>query len=406
MSLTYLFKFTLINIYQTKWRNLLGVSGLAVSVILLVYLISIGNGFNNLIVSQLNNPTAQKTITVTPGNTGMLKITQDQISSFKDYSGVEKIDEEIDFGGKLSFNGSTSDAMALAVEPDYFDQNSISLPKDVTLQATTAAEPQPIVVSNSLAKLFGFNKPSNFVGQAVLLDYTQTKATSKDLFENDVDSKVIQAKQFRVVAAIPGTNQPTVYFPYSIAVADGATFDSQITVSAANTDVVPGIRAKIESEGYTTSNVNDSINNVNSFFSFLNFLLFVIGLIGIVATTLGLLNLGAASFNSRIKEFAWLKVLGMKNFQIRLTLVFEQAILSFAATIGGILISIAFGLITNIIVKMMAQKNGYTYAAVYQTPIGATVALLLASLLFGVIVGLISSRNIYATNPKLGLKHD
>lgn len=406
MSLIYLFKFALKKVLQTKWKNLLGVSGVIISVVLMVFLVSIGNGFNTIVDAELNNPIAQKTILVRPGKTEMLKITQDNINSIKDISGVEKIEEQIELSGKYSFKGSTADVLVQGVSPGYFQLNSIELPPKVELITAQAVESQPIIINFNLAKMFGFKKVKDFVGQEIVLDYTLTKSNSKTLLTNDVNEKTISGKKFRVLAVVEDGGQPTVYAPYSIVSADGADFDSKIQVLTANPYVVSTIRAKIESKGFTTENIVDSIKNIHSFFSMLNIFLLIIGLIGIIASTLGLLNLSAVSYSSRITEIAWLKVMGMSNTSIRLALVFEQIIISFFAFLVGLIISILFGLIVNFIVEINAIRGGYSYMGIFKLSPIFTTLLIIFSLLFGLFIGLISSKKIYSSRIKLGIKHD
>lgn len=396
-------KIAIINIYGQFWRIIFGTSGLIIAVTALVFFVSFGYGLDRIVTSQMKNENNNKLIYINSADPSTVQLNSEAAQKISEITGVVRVDEIVNLPGKFSFDGSSVEFALSATTPDYFKDNSIELPEKVELVEAAGQEAQPIIITNALAQVFDKKNPKNLLSQEVYIDYTLTKDTTRDLFETDVSKRIIEGKKFRVVAILKSGNSAYGYIPYSYVLSNGVDYASSGEVIVDDIQNIDSIRAKIEAKGFSTYSSNDTILEVQHFFGILRFILVFVSLVTIVVATIGLLNTTGTIVEDRLKEFAWLKVLGIGNLEIRFLVTMEGLFISLFSVLSGIILGLFFGMGVNIVFKILSGKNNYEYMPVFYAPVLFIIFLIVLSVLFGIAIGFITSKKTSSINPRLGV---
>ena len=404
MKKIYLFKIAVLNIYSQLWRVIFGVIGMIIALVVLVTLVSLGYGLDRIVTTQIKNEKASKLISVNSGKATLVKLDQETVSELAGIIGVIRINQIIEMAGKFSYNGSAVDLIISAVSPDFFNDSGIDLPRGVELMEASADEAQPVVITSSLAQLFNKQKPMELLGKEVFIDYILTKATSKNLYESDIEKKIIEGKKFRVLAIINKGTVPLVYIPHSFALANGVDYDTSSQAIIASTGDLEEVRAKIEAKGFSTENVSDYITEVHNFFGIFRLILVLISLTTIVVAIIGLLNMTDRLIHDRGKEFGWLKTIGMNSFEFRFLLSLEGALISIVSASIGIILGLFFSTTANIVIKIIANRHHYSYMPVFYTPVMLIIFLIIAAVVLGISIGFYSAGKAIKISPRIGVK--
>lgn len=404
MKKNILFKISLLNIYSELWRIIMGVIGIIIGITSLVFLVSLGYGLDRIVTKQINNERANKLILVNSNNSTMVKLTQETITKMASIMGIVRVNQSVDLPGKFSWKGSSVEVAVRGVSPDYFSDSGIVLPEGVELMEASADEAQPVLITSSLAQLFDKQTPKNLLGQEIFIDYTLTKATSKDLYESDIDKRIIEGKKFRVIAILNQGLFAYAYIPHSFVLRNGVDYDTSAQVIISNINELEEIRAKIEAEGFSTENVIDYINEVHNFFGILRIVLVLISFITVIVGIIALLNTTESLSVGRRKEIGWLKSIGMSKLEVRFLLITEGMLISFTSASIGIILGLFLCTILNIIIKIIANQHHYSYMPLFYTPVMLVIMLIVISLIFGIVIGFYSSRKGIKIDPKLGVE--
>lgn len=120
-----LIELALRNMQYKKSRTMITIGGMAVGIATIVFLVSIGYGVQELVVSRVASlqELKQADISTIPG--GKLKLDDKSIANFKDIRDVDSILPLITVVGRVNFNNSVSDMAVYGVTRDYLMESAL-----------------------------------------------------------------------------------------------------------------------------------------------------------------------------------------------------------------------------------------------------------------------------------------
>jgi len=113
------------NMKAKKTRTIVTVGGMMIGIGAIVFLVSIGYGLQQLVITRVARLEEMKQADVTPQAGGKLKITDKTLSDFKDITAVEMSLPLIAVVGRVNYQNSVSDMAAYGVTTDYLKQSAI-----------------------------------------------------------------------------------------------------------------------------------------------------------------------------------------------------------------------------------------------------------------------------------------
>jgi len=125
ISRTELIELSLRNMKAKKTRTVVTIGGMMIGIGAIVFLVSVGYGLQQLVITRVARLEEMKQADVTPQAGGKVKITDKTLSDFKDIPAVEEALPLIAVVGRVSYQSSVSDMAAYGVTADYLKQSAI-----------------------------------------------------------------------------------------------------------------------------------------------------------------------------------------------------------------------------------------------------------------------------------------
>src|SRR5690606_14258125 len=132
------------------------------------------------------------------------------------------------------------------------------------------------IVNRAMLKILNLTE-SQAVGQV----FSTVFRLDEELFEQEGYHAESEATDYIIVAVIPDEKTPAFYFPFSDLKNLGVSNYSQLKVITRNQNVLPDVRQTIESLGYKTASVVDTVGRINSLFDTIRVFLSLLGFIAL-----------------------------------------------------------------------------------------------------------------------------
>lgn len=113
------------NMRAKKTRTLVTIGGMAIGVGAIVFLVSIGYGLQELVITRVARLDEMKQADISPPVGGKVKITDKTIADFKDIPQMEMALPQIAVVGRINYQNSVSDMAVYGVTADYLRQSAI-----------------------------------------------------------------------------------------------------------------------------------------------------------------------------------------------------------------------------------------------------------------------------------------
>lgn len=425
------------NMKSKRNRTVVTVGGMMVGIAAIVFLVSIAYGLQTLVVNRVArlDELRQADITTQPGSN--LVIDDDVLESFKKYPEVEMVLPQIAVVGKVNFNNSATDMAVYGVTKDYLEQSAIApvtgksfdsnetatdlkAKEEVTeLDSSEVTEEQLVgnwvevegesdtgskiliskvvfpeeiedkeaVVNRSFLQVLNI-KESEAVGKKFTVSFV---ATSKSLLE---DQNRIESTQteYTIIGVTPDDVTPLFYVPFVHLRSLGITHFSQAKLVIDSEENLAKVREGIGAQGYSTSSVADTVEQIDSLFATARMVLALLGTVALFVAALGMFNTLTVSLLERTREVGLLKAMGMKSLEIRDLFLAESMIMGTLGGLLGLIGGLIVGKILELGLSIYAIANGAGSLTVVDIPFFFAVFIVFLSFLVGVFTGIYPAR--------------
>lgn len=370
------------NLKVNQTRSVLTVGGVALGIGIISFLLCMGFGLQRMTINEVikNNP--RDILDINNGNLDSFVALNDEfIEKIASIEGVEKIERQVNTGGKIIMADSQTDAVVYGANKGYLDLARIKYQQgDVGY-----VDDQPnVVVSSNLAVLLGFPNPSEIIGKKIKFSVVISKEISSQIQEESTSSE-----NEVIVVGFVEDNASFLYIPFNY-LKDNLNIDfaqsGKVLISDLNSfDIIKG---QIEQIGFLTASVNEIIEDINGFFVIIRVVLIVLGTIIMAISAMGMLNTLSISLLQRTKEVGILKALGTKRKDIFKMFIFEAIIISLFGGTLGLASGYGFALFINGVLIYFAQKNGVELSTFIYIPYYFVLAVSFFILFLGLATGI------------------
>jgi len=119
------------NMVHKKNRTIITVGGMSIGIGAIVFLVSIGFGLQDLVVSRIAKLEEMRQAEIMPDAQGQVFIDDGSLSEFQKISGVEEVYPLISLVGRVNINNSITDAVVHGVTGDYLSNSAMKPIKGV-----------------------------------------------------------------------------------------------------------------------------------------------------------------------------------------------------------------------------------------------------------------------------------
>lgn len=412
MKLTHTFKTSITGLKTHQSRSVLTILGIVIGVTAIMLVMSLGEGAQNLILSQVQG-IGSKTIAIVPGR--QPKGPSDFIQTFSDSlkerdldalnrkSNVPDIESvmPIVFGGVSGSYGSETYFFTVfgATESimTYFDivpsEGNFFTGEDITGRSDVI-----VIGSKIKEKLFG---NSQAVGEKIK----------------------IKGKNFRIIGVLPKKGQfsffnldETGIVPYTTAqqYIFGIKHFNRLIANAKSEDVIPHAAEDIKRTLRENHNITDpekddffletqgeAIEQISSITNILTAFLAAIAAISLLVGGVGIMNIMLVSVTERTREIGLRKAVGATEKNILFQFLLEAVMLTLAGGIIGIILGAFLSFIIALVLSRVLTINwAFTF------PLNAVFLGIGVSAFIGLIFGILPARSAAKKSPIEALRYE
>ncbi|MFZ2125094.1 MAG: ABC transporter permease [Candidatus Saccharimonadales bacterium] len=392
---TVLIHIVLRNLIDKRLRSFLTIFGVVIGVGSVFFLLSFGLGLQDLVTKQVIGDKSLNAIDVSSPNSKIIKLNDDALNKIKRYPHVEKAGVQYSFPGIMKFNGGEIDVVSYGLDVKYQDLSTLTLSKGRMLDDRDS---DTVLISQAALKSVGIEDVDSAIGQIVKIIIP---------FDN-VDSAINSvSKDLKIVGIIDSGAGSEVFMPIGLFSGAQIPIYSNLKVVVDDVANINTVRKQIESGGFQTASLIDTMDEIESVFRFLNLILIGFGSIGMIIAILGMFNTLTISLIERTKEIGLMMSLGARRSDMRRLFIIDAGIISFVGAVSGVIIAVLAGRIVNLYINIGASQRGVNQSFdVFAVPIWAVMAIIGITVLVGLLVVYFPSKRAEHINPIDALRRE
>lgn len=326
---------------RNRLRSLLTIGAISVGVAVMVYLISLGFGLENITLGNVSRSSSLLSITINSGSEKLQPLTPDRVEKISSYPQVQETLPRLEAKGEIALETRRAPVTVVGVDPDYLqitDNTQLSAGRYYRKE-----DVQVMVVSTGFLKLFGLDE-----GKVPLILFTLDM--DKDDYPNLPRFTDI------AVSGVVKSDAVVTYFPRPYLESSLGTFApySHMKVTVRRIEDIETVRNTLIANGFRVSTVVDTVDEIKKVFRWIQIVMGVLGLIAVVVATIGMFNTLTISLLERTKEIGIMKALGVKQTDIRRLFMVEALLIGLLGGVFGITLAFFFQQVTLFIFTMLA----------------------------------------------------
>jgi putative ABC transport system permease protein len=398
MKLIDVLRMALGNLRRNRMRTVLTVSGVVVGIGAIVFLVSLGFGVQNLMVSKVANLEALTVITVRPGNKEDTKITEDTVKKFKSFGEVTVVSPLLSYPAQINDGSASSETIINGVIPEYFDLEDIKVDHGSKFSGNEAKE---AIVSAASLKSLNQTNPDTVLGKEFNFRVIQLDDSGniKKGHENDV-------VKLKIVGMTNEDKTKYAYVPLEIIKKmDGANYSS-IKVRTAQRKQVASVRKAIESMGYPTTSVKDTVDQIDKAFVIIRSILGGFGMVALFVAAIGIFNTMTISLLERTHEIGIMKAIGGRNGDVAKIFIAEAAVIGIMGGFLGVASGWFLGFAINAFINFLATSVGGEANTIFYVPLDFVGLVIAFSFIVSTAAGILPARRASKLNPLEALRYE
>ena len=381
-------------------RTFLTVLGVSVGIGTVLFLVSLGYGLQNAILSQITTADALLSLDVTPGAADLITLTQRDIQEISQISEVEEVSPVVNLSAQLTSENFTGDGLVHAVDPSFFRLGGVSVNHGEIIDSDSGGD-YTAVISSAGAQLFNLNS-EQILNKEVSLTLFVPK-TSEDGFEEF--EAVKREEKYKIVGVIDDENANYIFIQRR-AISDlGIEEYDQLKVKVSSSEYMEKIRNEIIEKGFLVSSLSDTIEQANKIFRIIQIILALFGLVALIVSAIGMFNTMTIALLERINEIGIMRAIGITKKDVRKLFLLESVMMGFLGGIGGVAVGYAAGEIANIGINILAKTFGGQSLDLFYRPLWFIVFIIIFSTIIGFITGVYPSIKASRLNPLTALRY-
>ena len=301
-------------------RTFLTILGVGVGIGTVLFLVSLGYGLQNTILSQITSADALLSIDVTPGSSAAIALDQDSLTKFSQIQNVAEVSPVVTLNSQFSIGELTGDGLVYAVNPSYFRLSGMTTQLGGMFNETDA---NGIVISSAGAELFNLD-PEKILNKEISL----TLLTSEKNEEGFEEVKAIKRdNKYVVKGVIDDESSSFVFIPaHSISDLNIDRF-SAIKVKVREERFMEDIRSQIIDMGFLASALSDTIDQAKKIFKIIQIILALFGLVALIVSAIGMFNTMTVTLLERINEIGIMRSIGASKGDIKKIFLIESVLM-------------------------------------------------------------------------------
>ncbi|WP_010239194.1 ABC transporter permease [Clostridium arbusti] len=424
---------------RRKLRTFLTSLAIAVGIMLIITLVSLGTSGENLILSKFENNDSLKQVSVMP-----IKYYDDENTDYSDFD-MSSMSKKIDNNSVKKFsniNGVTAINASISTNVDNIkiDNNENKNPttliaaynnnsffNDSTIESVrknnnnnklepiiegrnlNSLDTNSIIIGKNYLNSMGIKDYKSVVGKEIIITENKTENPNIVLPALQIKAKIIgiigdkfEDKSFQnkntIVSSLDLADKFKSYFTFQENYIDNSGYDSA-TLYVKDMNDVSNISSSVKNIGYYSFSYQKIIEQIKGSFKIIKVILAVLGLIVLFVAAVGTINTMIMVIYERTKSIGIMKSIGANRNNIHSIFLMQSAIIGFIGGIMGLIFSTININIIQLALRLFLQSKNIKETINFVMPSWLVLGSLAFSVLISVIAGIYPSRKASKMDP-------
>ncbi|MCF6277088.1 MAG: ABC transporter permease [Candidatus Magasanikbacteria bacterium] len=381
-------------------RTLLTVMGVGVGIGTVLFLVSLGYGLQDAVLSRITTADALLSLDVAPGSSELITLNKDVIDKIKKIPNVEEVSPVISASAQISLENLVGDGTMYAVKPSYFRLSGVDTILGDLFENNTDENPKAIV-SSAAVQLFNMN-PEDILGKEFNLSFFIPRIDGEGVEHLEIVDK---DTMYSIVGVVADDSESFVYIPLASVESVGIENFLETKVKVSSIEAMDNIRLEIVEMGFFVSALKDVIEDAQKIFSIVQLILGLFGLVALTVSAIGMFNTMTVMLLERTNEIGIMRSIGVTRRSIRTLFIVEAMLMGFLGGLGGVGIGILGGEIFNFIINILAKNLGGESVDLFVSPFWFIGVIIFFSTVIGFMTGVFPARRAAKLNPLDALRY-
>jgi putative ABC transport system permease protein len=383
------------NLRRNMLRTVLTISGVVVGIGAIVFLVSLGFGLQELAVGKVANLDALTQLSVNPGQKEGTTLNKDSIDKFSKIPNVIAVSPLLSYPASISTGTDYGDTIAYGVTPKYFKLEDITT--DYGSKTFSGDDANEVIVSIASLKAVKLTDPTKALGQVADFKIVKVSEGNKKQ-ENTVKLKIVGISKDDATKF--------AYMPLNVLNKfDNSTFNS-VKIKTAKREDMAEVRKAIESMGFPTTSVKDTVDQINQIFTWVKIVLGGFGFIALMVAAIGIFNTLTIALLERTHEIGIMKAIGGRNSDVALVFTAEASMIGLFGGLIGVAVGWLIGFVINLLVNFVATSVGGAANSLFYTPAWFAGAVIAFAFTVSTVAGIMPARRAARLDPLEALRYE
>ena len=283
--------------------------------------------------------------------------------------------------------GDTTDSTLNINWVEIASEAGVITPPEVKKVDLSASAIKQAVVNRAMLSVLGIKE-----SDALDKKFNASFVVVGDLLSDPTANIESSPSEYTIIGVTPEEKTPVFYVPFLDLRSLGIANFSQAKVIVKDQIDLAKTRKQIESMGYATRSVADTVAQINSLFATARTMLLLLGMVALSVAALGMFNTLTVSLLERTREVGLMKAMGMKSSEVKELFLTESMLMGFFGGLLGIMLGWVMGKIIGILLSLFAIFKGVGFVDISYIPFPFILVIIFLSLIVGLVTGIYPAR--------------
>lgn len=381
---------------NNRLRTMLTIMGIGVGIGTIFFLVSLGYGFQKIILEKIANEDSLLSLDVTQKNEA-INLDIKSINLLKEMEGVTAVYPLISRDYQINSNGLSTYAKVNIVNAKFFGLEGIETSQGNIFKE---GEDDKLIISLAALQLLDIkeedyeNKKITIkVGEIITQENTDISNLEAERNENIPENNIkYTEKKYSIVGVIDDSTKAYLYVPDdSVSGMVLGSYD-KLKVKVISTSKLEEVRGKIIEKGFFVSSVSETVEQARQIFSIAQVVLVLFGVVALIVSAIGMFNTMTIALLERTQEIGIMKSIGASAYDIWKMFLAESMMIGFFGGIFGILLGYVMSKILNFGINWLAEMFGGAKVELFFIQPWFVFFIIVFSTIVGLITGFYPAR--------------